>query len=54
MKNLLLYIFTFILTFGAMLLGLKACDHEAAHNEIKNHQWVQDSKDGKPYTNYGE
>lgn len=39
---------------GVMILGLKACDHEAEHTEIKNKQWVQDAKDGKPYTNYGE
>lgn len=37
-----------------MILGLQACDREAEHNEIKNRQWVQDAKDGKPYTNYGE
>lgn len=54
MKNLLLYIVAFILLCGVMSLGLKACDHEAEQNEIKNRQWVQDAKDGKPYTNYGE
>ena len=54
MKNLLIFIATFILLCGFMLLGLKACDHEVEQNEIKNLQWVQDAKDGKPYTNYGE
>ena len=54
MKNLLIFIVTFILLCGFMLLGLKACAHEAEQNEIKNRQWVQDAKDGKPYTNYGE
>ena len=37
-----------------MFIGLRACEHEAQQNEIKNRQWVQDVKDGKPYTNYGE
>lgn len=54
MKNILLYILTVILLCGFMLMGLKACDHEAEQNEIKNRQWVQDAKDGKPFTNYGE
>ena len=54
MKNIMLYILMFILFFVFMLAGLKACSHEAEQNEIKNRQWVQDSKDGKPYTNYGE
>lgn len=54
MKNLLLYILMFILVFVFMVAGLKACDHEAEQNEINNRQWVQDAKDGKPFTNYGE
>lgn len=54
MKNLMLYILMFILVFVFTVTGLKACDHEADQNEIKNRQWVQDSKDGKPFTNYGE
>lgn len=54
MKNVLCSILAFILLCGVMVLGLKACDHEAEQNEIKNRQWVQDAKDGKPYTNYGE
>ena len=54
MKNTMLYILMFILFFVFMVTGLKACDYEAEHNEIKNKQWVQDAKDGKPYTNYGE
>ena len=54
MKNAMLYILMFILLCGFMVMGLKACDHEAEQNEIKNRQWVQDAKDGKPYTNYVE
>lgn len=54
MKNVLFNIVSFILLCCVMSLGLKACDHEAEQNEIKNRQWVQDAKDGKPYTNYGE
>ena len=54
MKNILCSIITFILLCGSMVLVLKACDHEAEQNEIKNRQWVQDAKDGKPFTNYGE
>ena len=54
MKNVLCSVLAFILLCGVMVLGLKACDHEAEQNEIKNRQWVQDSKDGKPFTNYGE
>ena len=50
MKNFMLYLIMFVICF----MGLKACDHEAEQNEIKNRQWVQDAKDGKPYTNYGE
>ena len=54
MKNLMLYILMFILFFVFMVTGLKACDYETEQNEIKNRQWVQDSKDGKPYTNFKE
>ena len=54
MKNVMQYILTFILFFVVMFTGLKACDHEAEQNEINNRQWVQDAKDGKPFTNYGE
>ena len=54
MKNVLCGVLAFIMLVCAMVLGLKACDHEAEQNEIKNRQWVQDAKDGKPFTNYGE
>ena len=54
MKNILCSLLAFIMPVCVMVLGLKACDHEAEQNEIKNRQWVQDVKDGKPYTNYGE
>lgn len=54
MKNRLLNIAMFILLCGFVVMGLKACDHEAKQNEIKNRQWVQDVKNGKPYTNFGE
>ena len=50
MKNFMLYLIMFVIYF----MGVKACDHEAEQNEIKNRQWVQDAKDGKPFTNYGE
>lgn len=43
-----------ILLCGVTILGLQACDHELEQNEIKNRQWSQDFKDGKPFTNYGE
>ena len=54
MKNVLISVLAFIMFVCVMVLGLKECDHEAEQNEIKNRQWVQDVKDGKPYTNYGE
>ena len=54
MKNILCSLLAFIMLFSVALLGLKACDHEAEQNEIKNRQWVQDAKDGKPYTNFNE
>ena len=54
MNNVLCSVLVFIMFVCVMVLGLKACDHEAEQNEIKNRQWVQDVKDGKPYTNYGE
>ena len=54
MKNVLCSVLAFIMLFCVMVLGLKACDHEAEQNEIKTRQWAQDAKDGKPYTNYGE
>ena len=54
MKNVLCNVLVFIMFVWAMVLGLKACDHEVEQNEIKNRQWVQDVNDGKPYTNYGE
>ena len=54
MKNILCSLLAFIMIVCLMVLGLKACDYETEQNEIKNRQWVQDAKDGKPYTNYGE
>lgn len=54
MKNILYSAIAFIMLTYTMVLGLKACDHEAEQNEIKNRQWVQDAKDGKPYTNFNE
>ena len=54
MKNVLISVLAFIMLVCVMVLGLKACDHEAEQNEIKNRQWVQDAKDGKPYTNFNE
>ena len=54
MKNVSLYLITVLILFIICLMGLKACDYEAEQNEIKNRQWVQDSKNGKPFTNYGE
>ena len=54
MKNLALYLITVLMIFIICLMGLKACDHEAEQNETKNRQWVADSNNGKPYTNYGE
>lgn len=54
MKNIGLYILTIVLIFSGTLFGLKACDYEAEQNEIKQRQWVQDSKDGRPFTNFGE
>lgn len=54
MKNVLSSVLAFNMFVCVIPLGLKACDHEAEQNEIKNRQWVQDAKDGKPYTNYGE
>lgn len=50
LKSMVLIAIMFILA----TVALKACDHEAEQNEIKNRQWVQDAQDGKPYTNYGE
>ena len=54
MKNVLCSVLAFIMLVCVALLGLKACDHELEQNEIKNRQWVQDAKDGKPYTNFNE
>ena len=54
MKNTICNTLAFILLCGVMVLVLQAFNHEAEQNEIKNKQWVQDAKDGKPYTNYGE
>ena len=54
MKNLTLYLIAFLMIFIICLMGLKACDYEAEQNVIKNLQWVKDSNNGKPYTNYGE
>lgn len=53
MRDALIYLTGFFVTFGAMTLGMKACDHELEQNEIKNLQWVEDANNGKPYTNYG-
>lgn len=46
----LIVLFTIMCIFTAV--GLKACDKELERNEVKNKQWVQDAKNGKPYTNY--
>lgn len=54
MKNLTINILGFIMVIIMTVLFLKACDKQVEQNEIKNRQWVQDAKDGKPYTNYGE
>lgn len=54
MKNILISLLAFIMLTSVMVLGLQACDHEAEQSEIKNRQWVQDAKDGKPYTNFNE
>lgn len=54
MKNLTLYLITVLMIFIICLMGLKACVYESEQNEIKNLQWVEDSNNGKPYTNYGE
>lgn len=31
-----------------------ALDHELEANEKQNLQWVEDAKNGKPYTNFNE
>lgn len=54
MKSLSLYLITVLILFIIFFMGLKACDYEAEQNTIKNLQWVEDSSNGKPYTNYGE
>ena len=54
MKDVLLGVLAFVMLFCLIVLGLKACDYEVEQNEIKNRQWAQDAKEGKPYTNYGE
>ena len=54
MKNVLCSLLAFIMLVSVMVLGLKACDHEAEQNEIKNLQWVEDVNNGKPFTNYWE
>ena len=52
--NVLKTMVLFAIMFIFATVALKACDHELEQNEIKNRQWSQDAKDGKPYTNYGE
>ena len=52
--NVLKLIVLFTIVFIFTTVGLTACDKELEQNEAKNKQWVQDSKDGKPFTNYGE
>ena len=37
-----------------MFMGLKACEHEAQQNEIKNRQWAQDIAGNRHFTNFGE
>ena len=54
MKNFILSLVTISMFLILFTMGLKACDHELEQNEINNRQWVQDAKDGKPFTNYGE
>ena len=53
MKTISLYLITVLMMFILCFMGLKACDYEAQQNETKNRQWVEDSNNGKPYTNYG-
>ena len=54
MKDFILFLITVLMMFALCVTGLKACDYEAEQHEIKNRQWIQDVKDGEPYTNYGE
>ena len=53
MKNFILSLITITLFLILFTMGLVACDYEAQQNETKNRQWVEDSNNGKPYTNYG-
>lgn len=52
--NVIKLIVLFAIVFIFTTVGLTACDKELEQNEVKNKQWVQDSNDGKPFTNYGE
>lgn len=53
MQTLKFIVFVAVMSIFTTLF-LKACDKELDQNEAKNIQWVQDSNDGKPFTNYGE
>ena len=54
MRNLIPHITMFILISIITVAGLKACDYESEQNNAKNMQWIQDAKENKPFTNYGE
>lgn len=53
-KNIYGYVLIILSVIGFTSLALKACDTEYQNDLNKQRQWVQDSKDGKAFTNYGE
>ena len=54
MSNIFGYALVILSVIGMTSLALKSCEAEYENDLNKQRQWVQDSKDGKPFTNYGE
>ena len=54
MNKIVNVILPIIITMFLTVLFVKSCDSEYENDLNKQRQWVQDSKDGKPFTNYGE
>ena len=54
MNKIINVVLPIIIAMVLTVLFVKSCDAEYENDLNKQRQWVQDSKDGKAFTNYGE
>lgn len=53
-KSIFSFILLALMTTGGLVSCIHAWDKEQIMREKQNLQWVNESKQGKPFTNYGE